>query len=178
MIRLIVPVSLLALTGCGPGHPPAPETAAAPSSELRGVTGSAAALDPHLTLQQWADALEARNWAAAYALWGEDGAASGMDAAAFADSYEPFHSIHLAVGDGQSEGAAGSLYFEANVVMTATTADGLPVRFEGPVTLRRVNDVPGATPEQLQWHIVANAMTPASDADIPAEPPAPASDSD
>jgi hypothetical protein len=49
---------------------------------------------------------------------------------------------------GESEGAAGSIYYTAPV----TIIDGAR-RLTGEVVLRRVNDVPGATPEQLRWHI-------------------------
>lgn len=55
----------------------------------------------------------------------------------------------IAVGPaGRVEGAAGSLYVNVPVTMTGDTAD----RF-GNVTLRRSNNVPGATPEQRSWRI-------------------------
>jgi hypothetical protein len=31
---------------------------------------------------------------------------------------------------------------------------------KGDVVLRRVNDVPGATEEQLRWHIESTTLTP------------------
>lgn len=61
--------------------------------------------------------------------------------------------VTVAAPDGTMEGAAGSSYYTAPVTITASDADGRPVRYEGEVVLRRINDVPGATPEQLRWHI-------------------------
>ena len=51
------------------------------------------------------------------------------------------------------EGAAGSSYYTAPVTVTSSDKDGRPVRIEGEAVLRRVNDVPGATPAQLRWHM-------------------------
>ena len=56
----------------------------------------------------------------------------------------------LAVGKGDVEGAAGSLYYEAPLVVEF--ADGRPSK-RGTIVLRRVNDVPGASEEQLNWRI-------------------------
>ena len=61
----------------------------------------------------------------------------------------------MTVGKGESEGAAGSLYYTAPVTVT----DGTRV-LKGDVVLRRVNDVPGATEEQLRWHIESTTLTP------------------
>lgn len=56
---------------------------------------------------------------------------------------------------GAVEGAAGSLYVIVPVAVTGEKADGAPIHIRGVVTLRRVNDVPGSTAEQRQWHISA-----------------------
>jgi hypothetical protein len=58
----------------------------------------------------------------------------------------------VTVSSGQIEGAAGSLYYTAPIVITGHDRDGRPVRFEGEAVLRRVNDVDGASPDQLRWH--------------------------
>ena len=149
MTRLILPAMLLALAACGAADP----AATAPSASMEGP-------DPRMTLQHWADALENRDWAAAYDTWSGDGAASGMDAETYASSYEQYRTIRITLGEGHVEGAAGSLYYETGVTMSGETKDGISYRFQGPVTLRRVNDVPGATKEQLEWHIVANGLAP------------------
>ena len=51
------------------------------------------------------------------------------------------------------EGAAGSSYYTAPTTVVGKTEDGRPFRLEGEVVLRRVNDVPGATEDQLRWHL-------------------------
>jgi len=56
----------------------------------------------------------------------------------------------IAVGKGDVEGAAGSLYYEAPIVVDF--ADGRASK-RGTIVLRRVNDVPGASEEQLNWRI-------------------------
>jgi len=61
--------------------------------------------------------------------------------------------VTVAVGDGSMEGAAGSAYYTAPVAITASDSQGRPVRYEGHAVLRRVNDIPGATSEQLRWHL-------------------------
>ncbi len=55
----------------------------------------------------------------------------------------------------EQEGAAGSSYYTAPVTIT----DGAR-RLSGEVVLRRANDVPGATPEQLRWHIESSTLEP------------------
>ncbi len=60
--------------------------------------------------------------------------------------------ITVAIPDGEGDAGAGSLFYIAPVTITSSDADGRPIRFEGEARLRRVNDVDGATPEQLRWH--------------------------
>lgn len=56
----------------------------------------------------------------------------------------------FAFGHGEVEGAAGSLYYELPVTLVA---DGGKVTRQGTLTMKRVNDVPGAEDWQLAWHI-------------------------
>lgn len=70
----------------------------------------------------------------------------------FAKMFADLGKITVAVPTGTMEGAAGSSYYTAPVTITANDKDGRPVRIEGEAVLRRVNDVPGATPAQLRWH--------------------------
>lgn len=72
--------------------------------------------------------------------------------AAFAERFAGLRNIHVSVASGRIEGAAGSLYYSAPVAITAEDEDGRPVRYEGEAVLRRVNDVDGASAEQLRWH--------------------------
>lgn len=61
--------------------------------------------------------------------------------------------ITVAAPGGTMEGAAGSSYYTSQATITAKDSEGRPVSYEGPIVLKRVNDVPGASPEQLRWHI-------------------------
>ncbi|WP_347302265.1 hypothetical protein V5740_09620 [Croceibacterium sp. TMG7-5b_MA50] len=55
-------------------------------------------------------------------------------------------------GQPGEEGAAGSLYCTVPGTLT-DAADGAKPPVTGEIVLRRVNDVDGATPEQLRWTI-------------------------
>lgn len=71
---------------------------------------------------------------------------------AFAAMFADLTEATVAVPTGTMEGAAGSSYYTAPVTITGADREGRPVRLEGSAVLRRVNDVPGATPAQLRWH--------------------------
>ena len=102
-------------------------------------------------------ALSERRYADAYRMF----PGSGMSASAFAASYAKYRTFKATVGvPGDTEGGAGSIYIEIPVVVTGTLRDGGPFRMEGPIALRRVNDVDGASPAQLRWHIFSSALKP------------------
>lgn len=103
-------------------------------------------------LLSWARAIELREFDQAWNLFGAAGK-ERWSRAAFARVFAGLEEITVAVPGGAMEGAAGSSYYTSQAAITALDADGRPIRIEGPVVLRRVNDVPGATPEQLRWHI-------------------------
>ncbi|UVI40625.1 hypothetical protein [Qipengyuania spongiae] len=73
--------------------------------------------------------------------------------AQFNELFRGLSDITVAVPDGRMEGAAGSSYYTSQATITATDADGRPIRIEGPIVLSRVNDVPGSTAEDRRWHI-------------------------
>ena len=104
-------------------------------------------------LADWASALESRDFARARSLWGE-AATSDEAIARFAE----YRRIVVSFGEGRIEGAAGSLYYEAPVNFTGILANGTPIRRAGTIVLRRVNDVPGASPEQLRWRIYRTSL--------------------
>lgn len=103
-------------------------------------------------LLEWARDLEHGDYDGAYALW-LDGARSGMTKVEHTAYWQRFKTITVAMPTGTMEGAAGSLYYEAATTVVGKQQNGTPYRLEGTVTLRRVNDVDGATPEQLRWHL-------------------------
>ena len=104
--------------------------------------------NPTEVLDGFAAAIEARDWPAVRAFWGDKGERSGMDQAAFAAKWGKLKSPEVTIGPGAQEGGAGSLYYTAPI----TIVDG-ERSLTGELTMRRVNDVDGATTEQLRWHI-------------------------
>jgi hypothetical protein len=104
-------------------------------------------------LLAWAAAMEDRAFGPAYALFGEYADRTGQNAPEYAATFADYATIHAAVGGGTSEGAAGSIYYEVPVTLSGTTRSGGTYLREGTITLRRVNDVPGATPAELRWHL-------------------------
>jgi hypothetical protein len=67
---------------------------------------------------------------------------------------KPYARLNAQVGaPSRLEGAAGSLFVEVPVVLYGRYVTGGPYHASGKATLRRVNDVPGATAEQLAWRI-------------------------
>lgn len=168
----------LALAACQPAAEPdaepapsaapttsAPEPAAPQASEAATESIDPRFAPPELTpeaergekgarnvLLSWAAAMENGAFDSARLLFGDGGAKSGQSAEEYAASYAAYEGITIALGDGEVEGAAGSLYYAVPVTLTARRLDG-PARRDGTITVRRVNDVPGATANQLRWRI-------------------------
>lgn len=145
-------LALTALSGCD-GKAPQPEAATTAAPAV--VLAPSASRDPGEVLIGWAKAVSLRDWASARAYWGDKGAASGLSEQAFSQVWSVIKNPDVSLGTGALEGAAGSSFYTAPVII----ADGQR-RIAGHVVLRRVNDVPGATPEQLRWHIESSTLTP------------------
>lgn len=111
--------------------------------------------DPDTVLRAWADAVEARDWTTVRAFWGDHGARSGLSEAAFARQWSSLRQPRVILSKGDGEGGAGSLYYTAPVRI----ADGTRT-ISGEIVIRRVNDVDGASPEQLRWHIESTTLAP------------------
>lgn len=165
----------LVLMGCSPaGQPEANATAAAnvvePAAPAIPVPEAPVAEAPieeasaeaaAQVVRDYYALLESGRYGEAWALWSDGGRASEMSREAFADSFAKYAGYHAEVGEpGRIEGAAGSLYVEVPVVITGRLESGGEVRMEGPVTLRRVNDVPGSKAEQRRWHIADSGVRP------------------
>lgn len=110
---------------------------------------------PEDVLDAFAAAIEARDWRSVRAFWADKGDRSGMDDAMFAETWGTLKAPSVVISEGQQEGAAGSIYYTAPVVIT----DG-DRTITGEVILRRVNNVPGASAEQLRWHIDSTTLKP------------------
>lgn len=116
-------------------------------------------LDPELpesrdcktVLGFYADALHAGFYEEATRVWGKG---LGVSAATLEKRYSAGQPVFLELGEISVEGGAGSLYCEVAAVLKT---NGAQTR-AGKITLRRVNDVPGATADQLRWHITASTF--------------------
>lgn len=95
-------------------------------------------------------------------LWAPGDRASGEQSSRQSAADYAKHEVHIGE-PGRIEGAAGSLYISIPVQIQATRKSGDPVPLSGEVTLRRSNDVPGATPEQLSWRIFRIDLQPAAE---------------
>jgi hypothetical protein len=150
----------IALSGCQARERASAPGSTADSAEAPPVTivpfaidstGVEGALD---VLRRYYQAIDERDYRRAYALWARDGAASGQVYDAFAAGFAQTANTGVKfTGPAKLGAAAGTIYAEVPVRVDATTTAGELQHFEGTYVLRRANDVPGATPEQLRWHI-------------------------
>ena len=94
-------------------------------------------------------------WANAYLYWGDHGARSGLSLAQFAARRDQLRNPQFELHQGTSDGTAGSSFYAAPLVLI----DGQR-QVRGEIVLRRVNDVDGASAEQLRWHIESLSIEP------------------
>lgn len=140
-----------------PGQAVAPPNPDAPPPTAAEKTPAGAVA----VLQAYCDAIAHKDYAAAYRAWGDGGKSTGVSEAGFAanlkkyDAYDCSFSAPL-----DEEGAAGSTYLTVPAVINGTLARGGGFSLRGPFTMRRVNDVDGATPAQLRWHIEKAELKP------------------
>ena len=108
--------------------------------------------DPDALLRFYGEMIGKGMFAVAARAWDGDAGITGDKLRAI---YGGPNKATLTFGKGSQEGACGSLYYEAPVAVEF--ADGRkPER--GTITLRRVNDVPGASGEQLAWRIERSTL--------------------
>ena len=151
--------ALAALAACAK---PAEQTAAPQAVEPSVVAAApspvappSTARDPAKVLIAWAKAMSLKQWDSAYLYWEAKGLGTGLTPMQFAAKWGQLGNPEFEIHPGKYEGAAGSSYYTAPVVLI----DGQR-RERGEVVLRRVNDVPGASPEQLRWHIESMTIEP------------------
>ena len=151
--------ALAALAACAK---PAEQTAAPQAVEPSVVAAApspvappSTARDPAKVLIAWAKAMSLKQWDSAYLYWEAKGLGTGLTPMQFKAKWGQLGNPEFEIHPGKYEGAAGSSYYTAPVVLI----DGQR-RERGEVVLRRVNDVPGASPEQLRWHIESMTIEP------------------
>lgn len=172
-----VPASVPAVTEPTPATPPAPADTPSQTEEALAepppmeTTDAAPAPDasPEAAedaVRRYYAAINAKDYATAYALWGNNGAASRQTYEVFAHGYAKTTGVQAQVGKAfGAEGAAGSRYIQVPIDLAATQADGSSRHYRGNFTLRAVM-ADGATPQQRQWHL--------DSADLEGYEPAPA----
>lgn len=112
---------------------------------------------PESALKAYYAAITGQALAHAFTIWNGNGQASQHDFDSFAAGYAQTRSATVALGTGQEQGAAGSLYNELPAVVHATSADGSEQTFCGTYTMRRANVPPFDT---LGWHIEGAKIAP------------------
>jgi hypothetical protein len=172
MMRRWVGVALVALAGCHSGSPaPAPTGAIAPADQGSSLPAPAsppssavglaptptpqptqdqAALDSRdcrTVAQAYADAIERHAFDFAARAWNDP----VIDAARLKARFAGFTGPRIEIKKVEEEGAAGSLYCTVTGVLN-DTGPNKKTR-SGEIVLKRVNDVPGATADQLRWTI-------------------------
>lgn len=170
MMRRVALILAFALAGCDVTEQPSetrePTPALAPSASPAASPTGRDYAPPLLTpeaekgetgarnlLLAWADAMEDRAFGAAYRLFGDYAERTGSSAAEYAAAFARYRTVTVAIGEGAVEGVCGSLYYEVPVTLSGTTQAGETYIREGTITLRRANDVDGATAAQLRWHL-------------------------
>ena len=117
--------------------------------------GMAAAAD---VVRRYYVAIDARDFATAWTLWGDDGR-PGQTYASFVAGFAGTRSTRVTIGRLEpGDAGAGSIYQPVPVTVDATLADGTHQRFTGSYVVRRVNGVDGASPAQLRWHLGSAAL--------------------
>ena len=104
--------------------------------------------DCRVVAEAYANAILRRNFAFAEMFWTPDAA----DREALETRYGGYTAPRFTIADVREEGAAGSLYCTVTGALGDASHPDRPLR-QGEIVLRRANDVPGATPEQLRWSI-------------------------
>ena len=136
---------------------PAPAPATAPAFAREASDTATAASARQVVIDYYA-AIDAADYAKAYALWSDNGAASGQTFEQFSGGYANTRSVHAVAGKPtDEEGAAGSRYIQVPVQVHALQHDGGERRYEGRFTLRAVT-ADGASEEQRRWHLASADM--------------------
>lgn len=99
--------------------------------------------------------VEEGKYGQAYRLWSQNGQASGIGRAEFAQSFAKYSEYHANVGaPGRVDAGAGQRYVTVPVqVYGRLKAGNRAFNQRGDVVLHRTADIDGATAEEKTWHI-------------------------
>jgi hypothetical protein len=159
----VLSLAVLLVAACGQGegaresgNPPAPAIPLAEATSPAAPPPSVVADEkPEAVVRRYFDLLGSGDFAAARALWGHGGDDSGMAPELFESSMLKYQTVRTTVGQaGDPEGAAGSLHVLVPVGISGEVR-GEPFSNSIAVGLRRCNNVPGCTAEDLAWRIEA-----------------------
>lgn len=136
----------------------APEDAGVDTGPDITLEQQATAQDALAVLRRYYAAINAADFAGAYAAWGDGGRAGGQTLGQFADGFGSTQGVSVQFGDpGRVDAGAGQRHIEIPVTLEARQGDGSIRRYRGSYILQRtVAD--GASPEQGQWHIAAASL--------------------
>jgi hypothetical protein len=111
-------------------------------------------------VERYYSALNARDYGTAWQQWGDNGPPN-QTLEKFQAGFTHTRSTQVAIGNLEpGDAGAGSIYQPVPVTVDATLDDGTHQRFRGTYTVRRVNDVDGASASQRRWHIDSAQLTP------------------
>jgi hypothetical protein len=178
LLPLFVAGAIAALAGCKQDEPAAPapvetesqsavepQPGAEPSADSSAATNSGIAAeldvgaleekaDPERLLRFYTNAIRIGDWQTAARAWSLD---AQMTPEKLQAEFSGDAGPKVAVGKGDWENAAGSVFYEAP--LTITFADARESR-RGSIVLQRANDVPGASGQQLVWRIERSSTVP------------------
>jgi hypothetical protein len=165
MKRAALPLALL-VAACGGADQPAAErtetTVAETQAPVLPGPGRApqvadfpelASKDCPTVAEFYLEALGGHDWDKAALVWNDP----VIDGARLEAVFGAYKVLQLEWPEPFVEGAAGSSYCTVSGKLT-DAADPAKVPVEGTMLLRRVNDVPGATPDQLRWTLQSSTF--------------------
>ncbi len=165
MKRAALPLALL-IVGCGGNNDePAPEASEAPAPAATLGAGDArlppqvadfpalASKDCAEVVEFYLEALSTREYTQAALVWDDP----VIDAARLEAVFGGYREAQVEWTDPSVEGAAGSLFCTVTGRLTDAGGPARPM-LEGALVLRRANEVPGATADQLRWTLQSSTF--------------------
>jgi hypothetical protein len=147
------------LAGCGANDEPAPEASEAPALGEAPLPPQAAdfpalaSKDCVAVVQFYLEAIGGREWDKAALVWDDP----VVDAARLEAVFAAYKVPQIEWTEPFVEGAAGSSYCTVSGKLSDAEDAAKPL-LEGTLLLKRVNDVPGATPDQLRWTLQSSTF--------------------